>query len=129
MTEERKILEQIIKENSIRLTTLKNNQNVIEMQIKAIEETQRTLLNVLAKLERSDYIANINFVYNSYERFDNLLKKNKVNANTVARETGIATATLSNWKKGRYQPKVEKIEKIANYFKVNTDYFYLREGE
>ena len=36
----------------------------------------------------------------------------------VAQETGIAAATLSNWKAGRYTPKVDKMLKIAKLFNV-----------
>ncbi len=31
----------------------------------------------------------------------------------VAKETGIGTATMSNWKNGKYVPKTDKIQKIA----------------
>lgn len=40
----------------------------------------------------------------------------------VAKATGIATATLTHWKKGLYTPKDEKLEKIAEYFGVSLDY-------
>ena len=39
----------------------------------------------------------------------------------VSKATGVSTATLSEWKKGRYQPKIDKLEKIANFLKVNIE--------
>jgi transcriptional regulator with XRE-family HTH domain len=41
----------------------------------------------------------------------------------VSRGTGIATATLTNWKKGKYTPKIDKLQKIADYFGVSITYF------
>lgn len=58
-----------------------------------------------------------------YERFEQLLKENNVTAYRVAKETGIATATLSDWKKGRSTPKTDKLQKIADYFEVSIEYF------
>ena len=40
------------------------------------------------------------------------------------KETGISTATLSDWKNGKSEPKRDKIEKICDYFAVPISYFY-----
>lgn len=53
-----------------------------------------------------------------YERFEELLKENDVTPYQVAKATGVATATLTNWKQGKYTPKVDKLMKIAAYFNV-----------
>ena len=58
-----------------------------------------------------------------YEKFEELLKKNNVTAYRVAKETGETTATLTSWKQGKYTPKMEKLQKIADYFGVTTEYF------
>lgn len=58
-----------------------------------------------------------------YTKFEKLLQKNEVTAYKVATDTGISTATLSNWKKGRYTPKVDKLQILANYFGVSLEYF------
>ena len=58
-----------------------------------------------------------------YEKFEKLLKKKHVTAYQVAKETGIATATLSNWKAGNYTPKADKLKKLADYFGVSVDVF------
>ena len=39
----------------------------------------------------------------------------------VAKETGISTATLTQWKHGRSTPKVDKMLKIANLFGVKLE--------
>ena len=48
----------------------------------------------------------------------------------VCASTGISTATMSNWKKhydtdGKegYQPKMDKIKALADFFHVPLDYF------
>lgn len=58
-----------------------------------------------------------------YERFAALCQERNVTAAAVSRATGIATATLSNWKKGNYTPKTDKLQKIADYFGVPITYF------
>ena len=54
--------------------------------------------------------------------FEQLLSKYGVTAYKVAKETGITTATLSNWKQGKYTPKQDKLQKIADYFGVSLEY-------
>lgn len=56
-----------------------------------------------------------------YEKFESLLKEKDVTAYQVAKATGIATSTLSEWKAGNYTPKVDKIKKIAEYFGVSIE--------
>lgn len=57
-----------------------------------------------------------------YEYFQRLLEKYGITAYKVAKETGISTATLTNWKRGRYTPKPDKLQKIADYFGVPLSY-------
>ena len=58
-----------------------------------------------------------------YEKFQLLLDKSDKTAYMVAKETGISTSTFSNWKKGRYSPKVDKLKILADYFGVSIEYF------
>ena len=58
-----------------------------------------------------------------YGKFERLLAERGVTAYQVAKETGISTATLTQWKQGLYTPKVDKIMKIADYFGVPLEYF------
>ncbi|MGI5896095.1 MAG: helix-turn-helix domain-containing protein [Oscillospiraceae bacterium] len=57
-----------------------------------------------------------------YEIFEQLLHQKNVTPYRVSKETGISTATLSDWKKGRSTPKMDKMQKIADYFGVSVDY-------
>ncbi len=58
----------------------------------------------------------------SYKVFELLLKEHDTTPYKVAKDTGIATATLSDWKNGKYTPKQDKMQKIADYFGVTIDY-------
>lgn len=58
-----------------------------------------------------------------YGVFELLCKGNNVTPYKVAQETGVSTATLSSWKTGRYMPKEDKVQKLADYFGVSIDAF------
>lgn len=58
-----------------------------------------------------------------YEVFAKLCKERGVKPGRVAKETGVATATLSSWKYGTYKPKSDKLQKIATYFDVPVSLF------
>lgn len=57
-----------------------------------------------------------------YKRFQELCEEKGVRPGSVARETGIATATMTAWKQGKYTPKQDKLQKIATFFKVPLEY-------
>lgn len=54
----------------------------------------------------------------NYDVFAELLRRNFVKAADVCKATGIDSSTITNWKKGRYAPKNDKVELIAEYFGV-----------
>lgn len=62
-----------------------------------------------------------------YEIYKKLLDKNGVKSSDVAKATGISNMTLSDWKRGKSVPKIDKLQKIADYFGVTID--YLTTGE
>lgn len=66
-----------------------------------------------------------------YEIFEKLLKERGITAYRVSKETGVTTATLTSWKQGKYTPKTEKMQKIADYFGVSLSYLMTgkEEGE
>ena len=64
-----------------------------------------------------------------YEIYQKLLDMNGVKSADVARATGISNMTFSDWKNGKSTPKMDKIEKIAKYFGVTTDYMMGTESE
>ena len=47
-----------------------------------------------------------------------------MNANQLAKETGINQSVFSHWKHGKYTPKIDKIHRICDYFGVPLTYFY-----
>ena len=57
-----------------------------------------------------------------YDNFKRLCDEKGVRPGTVARETGISTATITAWKQNKYTPKQDKLQKIADYFDVSVDY-------
>jgi len=58
-----------------------------------------------------------------YRKFEKLLAERNLTAYKVAQDTGVATATLTAWKKGNYTPKVDKLLVLAKYFNVPLEYF------
>lgn len=65
---------------------------------------------------------------NAYQRFEELLLDKGVTAYKVSKATGITTTTLTNWKKGKYVPKADKLQLIADYFGVTLDYLMNGDG-
>lgn len=57
-----------------------------------------------------------------YAIFEELLKKHNTTAYQVSKATGISSASMTDWKKGRYTLKTDKLKKIADYFGVTVDY-------
>lgn len=63
----------------------------------------------------------------SWERFYNECKKRGITPNSLAKELNISQPTMSGWKKGS-PPNSERLEAIADYFGVTTDYLLGRSG-
>ncbi len=57
-----------------------------------------------------------------YEIFEKLCNEKGITPYRVCKETGITTATISNWKAGRYTPKQDKMQKIAEFLGVTIEY-------
>lgn len=57
-----------------------------------------------------------------YEIFSELLQKHNVTPYKVSKETGVSQSTLSDWKRGKSIPKIDKLQKIADYFGVPLGY-------
>lgn len=56
-----------------------------------------------------------------YENYVRLRDAKGVTDYEVARATGIAPSVISEWKRGKYNLKVDKLMKIASYFGVTLD--------
>ena len=70
----------------------------------------------------------LNSRLSSYKRFEELLKDKKLTAYKIHKATGIATATLSDWKNGKSMPKREKMILIANELGTTPDYIVFGEN-
>ena len=58
-----------------------------------------------------------------YKKFKELLSKTDKTIYRVSVDTGIATATLYDWRDGKSKPKVDKLKILADYFEVSIEYF------
>lgn len=58
-----------------------------------------------------------------YEKIERLLKEQGITAYALGKATGISTSALTDYKKGRSNPSVDTLKKIAEYFGVTVDYF------
>lgn len=57
-----------------------------------------------------------------YEKFNKLLQEKGLTAYKVAKDTGVSRSTLAAWKKNEYTPKLDKLQKLANYLGVSVSY-------
>ena len=57
-----------------------------------------------------------------YEIFEQLMKKKGASFSEIARQTGMRPSTLTDWRAGRYTPKQDKLQRIADYFGVSLEY-------
>lgn len=57
-------------------------------------------------------------MYNEYAK---LRDERGLTDSKVATETGVAKSTLSEWKAGKYTPKVDKLLRIAKYLGVSLE--------
>lgn len=53
-----------------------------------------------------------------YECYERILHEKKLKNSDVSRATGIPPSVLSEWKKGKYQLKVDKLQAIADFLEV-----------
>ena len=58
-----------------------------------------------------------------FEKLRALLERDNIKMSELSRRTGIPYSTFTDWKAGRYVPKVDKLQKLADYFGVPLSYF------
>lgn len=58
-----------------------------------------------------------------YDLFVDLMKMKGVKTADVCKATGLRQSMMSDWKSGRYTPKADKLQRIADYFGVSIEYF------
>ena len=56
-----------------------------------------------------------------YDTYAKIRDSKGLKDSDVAKATGISSGTLSDWKKGRYNLKYDKLKKIADYLGVTVD--------
>lgn len=54
-----------------------------------------------------------------YDRYKTIRDSRNIKDSQVAKETGITKSTFSEWKSGKYTPKQDKLQKIADFFGVD----------
>lgn len=59
----------------------------------------------------------------AYQRFKELREKNNVTEYAVSSATGISTTVFTQWSRGDYNLKLDKLVLIADYFKVPVTHF------
>ena len=55
-----------------------------------------------------------------YERIEFLRKKEGISQGNLEKELGFSNGSISKWKTSK--PKIERLEKLANHFRVTTDF-------
>ena len=58
-----------------------------------------------------------------YEIFEKLMKERGLRVADVCKATGLSQSMMSDWKRGKYAPKADKMQKIADYFGVPLEMF------
>lgn len=56
-----------------------------------------------------------------YETYETIRNEKGLKDSDVCRLTGIKSPTMTDWKKGRYTPKMDKLQKIADALDVSLD--------
>ena len=57
-----------------------------------------------------------------YEIFEKLLNSTGLKAADVVRGTGLPSSLFSEWKRGKSNPKADKLQLIADFFGVSLEY-------
>lgn len=63
-----------------------------------------------------------------WNRFEYLLKERDMRVSDVSKITHIRPGVFSDWKSGRYTPKLDKLQEIASALRVPITYFTDPEG-
>lgn len=58
----------------------------------------------------------------AYDRIFEIMKEKELTAYRMSKDTGISQASLADWRKGRSKPKIDKLQKLSEYFGVSISY-------
>ena len=64
-----------------------------------------------------------------YRKYVQLKNEKGLTDYKVSIDTGITKSTFTDWKTGRSQPKIDKLQKLADYFQVPVTYFLDNDSE
>ena len=64
-----------------------------------------------------------------YEKLEKLMESRNVSRYKLSKDLGFSRSMFTDWKAGKYTPKQDKIQMIAEYFGVPLSYFYGEEPE
>ena len=59
---------------------------------------------------------------NFAERLDELMVEKKMNSLRLSKEIGGSDRVIGAWRKGEYEPKLESLIRLADFFDVSLDY-------
>ncbi len=59
---------------------------------------------------------------NFAERLDELMAETKMNSLRLSKEIGGSDRVIGAWRKGEYEPKLESLIRLADFFNVSLDY-------
>lgn len=59
---------------------------------------------------------------NFAERLDELMAEKKMNSLRLSKEIGGSDRVIGAWRKGEYEPKLESLIRLADFFDVSLDY-------
>ena len=62
-------------------------------------------------------------------RIKNLRKSRELNQVQLAEKLGVKKQSISNWENDNIMPSVEMLEKVADFFRVSTDYLLGRDSK
>lgn len=63
-------------------------------------------------------MARTEYILKTYGNYSKVRDEKNLTDYKVSQETGIATATLSSWKTGKYMPKADKLFTISSFLGI-----------
>ncbi len=57
----------------------------------------------------------------NYKKLEDILKQKGITPYRLAKEIGISNVVFSEWKRGKSQPKLDKLIKITEYLGITID--------
>ena len=67
--------------------------------------------------------------YSTFEKYDKLRAEKGLKDTDVARLSNVDQSTISNWRKGHYMPKLDKLSRIAAVLGTSVTYFMEESGK